>query len=460
MPSGFAPLTQKLSEINPVMRYGTISRVTTGFVEVDGLSRHARIGDLVSIDTDTDILLDGEIVALSATSAVVMTYGTDQAPAIGDLVLLNGPTRLCPSDSWLGRVIDAFGAPLDGRPLMPGSDATPLRAAPPDPGMRRGLGERLRTGLSATDTMLPLAKGQRIGVFAGSGVGKTTLLGDLAKGISADCVVIGLIGERGREVREFVDNVLGTEGMARAVVVAATSDQSPLIKRRAAWTATAVAERYRDQGKNVLLIIDSLTRFAEAHREVALTAGETPSLRAYPPSTANIIAALTERAGTGAGDSGDITAIYSVLVAGSDMEEPVADITRGVLDGHVILDRAIAERGRFPAIDVRRSVSRSLPAVASEQENELIAKARAIVSTYENSATLIQAGLYQAGADPALDHAVRLWPALDAFFATKNSTPEASFAALEDIIVEKPPEAPKKRKPQTLMPVPSPNAQS
>jgi len=434
------------------MRYGTISRVTTGFVEVDGLSRHARIGDLVSIDTETESLLEGEIVALTASTAIVMTYGVDQTPAIGDLVLLNGPSRLCPTEQWMGRVIDAFGVPLDGHPLYPGTETAALRAQPPDAGRRRQLGARLRTGLSATDTMLPLAQGQRIGVFAGSGVGKTSLLGALARGITADCVVIGLIGERGREVREFVDNVLGAEGMQRSVVIAATSDQSPLVKRRAAWTATAVAEFFRDQGRNVLLIVDSLTRFAEAHREVALTAGETPSLRAYPPSTANMIASLTERAGTGVGDSGDITAIYSVLVAGSDMEEPVADITRGVLDGHVILDRAIAERGRFPAIDVRRSVSRSLPGIATEEENALIADARAIVSTYENSATLIQAGLYQAGADPNLDRAVQIWPHLDRFFSTQNISPEISFEALKAIIQpEEEPETP--RKPKTLLPV-------
>ena len=227
----------------------------------------------------------------------------------------------------------------------------------------------MRPASPSSTPSCPIARGQRIGVFAGSGIGKSSLLADLARGIEADIVVYALIGERGRELRDFVDNVLGPEGMARAVVIAATSDQAPLIKRRAAWMAMAVAEVFRDQGKHVLLLLDSLTRFAEAHREIALTAGEAPTLRGFPPSTANLIAALCERAGPGPFGKGDITAVFSVLVAASDMDEPIADITRGVLDGHVVLDRGIAERGRFPAIDVRRSVSRSLPGIATEEEN-------------------------------------------------------------------------------------------
>ena len=282
------------------------------------------------------------------------------------------------------------------------------------------------------DTILPLARGQRIGIFAGSGVGKSSLLADLARGIEADIVVYGLIGERGRELRDFTETVLGPEGMARAVVIAATSDQAPLIKRRAAWMAMATAEVFRDQGKHVLLMLDSLTRFAEAHREIALTAGEAPSLRAFPPSTANLIASLCERAGPGPFGKGDITGVFSVLVAGSDMDEPVADITRGVLDGHVVLDRGIAERGRFPAIDVRRSVSRSLPGIASAAENAQLSKLRRVLTAYENAALMIQTGLYAPGSDPAIDEAMTLWPGLDAFFAER--APDgvaASFARLD-----------------------------
>jgi len=231
-------------------------------------------------------------------------------------------------------------------------------------------------------------------------------------------------------VGEFIHNTLGPEAMARTVAVVATSDESPLIKRRAAWMGMAVAEAFRDAGHHVLLLVDSLTRFAEAHREVALTAGEPPSLRAYPPSTAALIAGLAERAGPGAGDQGDITAVFTVLVAGSDMEEPVADITRGILDGHVILDRSIAERGRFPAIDLRRSVSRSLPGIATDEENALIAAARGHVAVYEEALPMIQTGLYVAGSDPRIDRAIAVYPALDALAAAKSASVADSFAML------------------------------
>ena len=309
--------------------------------------------------------LGGEIVGISEAVARAMTYAPLDGAAVGDAATLLGPAGVHPAESWVGRIVDAFGQPLDGRPLAPGAASATLRRAPPPPATRKGLGLRLATGLAVFDTVLPIARGQRIGVFAGSGIGKSSLLADLARGIEAEIVVYALIGERGRELRDFVDNVLGPKGMERAVVVAATSDQAPLIKRRAAWMAMATAEVFRDQGRHVLLLIDSLTRFAEAHREIALTAGEAPSLRGFPPSTANLIAALCERAGPGPFGKGDITGVFSVLVAASDMDEPIADITRGVLDGHVVLDRGIAERGRFPAIDVRRSVSRSLPAIAT-----------------------------------------------------------------------------------------------
>ena len=243
-----------------------------------------------------------------------------------------------------------------------------------------------------------------------------------------------MVGERGRELREFVESVLGPEGMARAVVVAATSDQSPLMRRRCAWAAMAVAEHFRDAGRHVLFLADSITRFAEAHREIALASGEAPSHRGFPPSTSQMIMALAERSGPGPEGSGDITAIFSVLVAGSDMEEPVADILRGVLDGHVVLDRAIAERGRFPAVEVLRSVSRSLPHAATDPENALIGRARAALGLYAESELMIKAGLYAPGSDPKLDEAVRLWPALDGFAARTSPDAGTSFAMLADAL--------------------------
>jgi flagellum-specific ATP synthase len=434
MLTDFSALQADLSRVSNHKRRGRVVAVGSGSLEIAGMTHQARIGDQVEIGLNAGPIR-GEIVALSERAARAMTYEPCDGAAVGDMVTLSRTDGVHPGPHWIGRIVDAFGAAMDGRPLAPGAVSAPLRCPPPPPAERKALGSRLNTGLSVFDTILPLARGQRIGIFAGSGVGKSSLLADLARGIEADVVVLGLIGERGRELREFVENVLGPEGMARSVVVAATSDQSPLIKRRAAWTAMAVAEVFRDQGKHVLLLIDSLTRFAEAHREVALTAGEAPSLRAFPPSTANLIAGLCERAGPGPVGRGDITGIFSVLVAASDMDEPVADITRGVLDGHVVLDRAIAERGRFPAIDVRRSVSRSLPGIASDDENLLLARLRRVLTAYENAALMVQTGLYVPGSDASIDEAVRLWPALDRFFATKAPEGVAeSFARLREVL--------------------------
>lgn len=419
MLTDFTALGAEISRISNHRRIGRVVAVGSAALEIAGLTHQARIGDQVVIGMGSGAEIGGEIVAISADLARAMTYQPSDGVAVGNSVTLLGAAGVHPDMGWVGRIVDAFGQSLDGRPLPPGAASASLRRAPPAPATRKGLGARLGTGLSVFDTILPLAQGQRIGVFAGSGVGKSTLLADLARGIEADVVVLALIGERGRELRDFVDDVLGPVGMARSVVVAATSDQAPLIKRRAAWMAMATAEVFRDQGLHVLLLVDSLTRFAEAHREIALTAGEAPSLRGFPPSTANLIASLCERAGPGSFGKGDITGIFSVLVAGSDMDEPIADISRGVLDGHVVLDRGIAERGRFPAIDVRRSVSRSLPGIATAAENDQLARMRRVLTAYENAALMIQTGLYAPGSDAGIDEAIRLWPALDAFFTTR-----------------------------------------
>lgn len=413
-------------------RCGRVTAADGAALTVAGLSGEARIGDRVNCAATADgDGVAGEVVALSSGEARVMTFDAAEGVALDAPVWLLPDQPIAPCDGWLGRIIDAFGAPLDSRPLPQGDGAAVLRRRPPRAANRAGLGPRLRTGLAVTDTILPLARGQRIGLFAGSGVGKSRLLADLARELEADCVVFALIGERGRELNEFVREGLGEHGRSRALIVASTSDESPLNRRRAAWTAMAAAEHFRDQGRHVLLIVDSLTRFAEAHREIALTAGETPSLRAYPPSTTSMIAALAERAGPDEiGRRGAITAVFSVLVAGSDMDEPVADITRGVLDGHVVLTREIAERGRFPAIDVARSVSRALPAAATEAEAALIAEARRTLGLYERAEPMIRAGLHQPGADPDTDRAVARWRDLDAFFAASSASNAEAFAAL------------------------------
>lgn len=413
------PLARLRAEIASLDAGHAIGRVTAArgqTIAVSGLSERARLGDRVRI-ARAAAPLNGEVVQIDGATLTVLPEDVPEGVRLGDLVALTGAATLAPDDGWIGRIVDPFGRPLDGRPLLRGASARPLRADPPDPAARRAMGARLSTGMTAFNTLLPLARGQRMGLFAGAGVGKSMLLGRLARHVEADVVVVALIGERGRELRDFVDNVLGVEGMRRAVVVAATSDRAPLVRRRCAWAAMTVAEHFRDAGRHVLLLTDSITRFAEAHREVAVAAGELPALRGYPASTAHMIMALAERAGPAVGTQGDITALFSVLVAGSDMDEPVADILRGALDGHVVLDRAIAERGRYPAIDLLRSVSRSLPAAANPEESAAIARARHLLGVHARSEAMIRAGLYTEGADPDLDQAVKVHGALDTFIA-------------------------------------------
>lgn len=409
---------------------GRVRCLTGGVVHVEGLEKHARLGDHARVCLSGG-MLRCEVVQITSDSVQLLPENPAEGVRVGDRVRLDPPPVFAPGAHWIGRVLDPDGLPLDGRALLPGLTPRPLHAAPPSPHARRALGPRLETGLAVFNTLLPIARGQRIGLFAGSGVGKSMLLGDLARGVDADVIVIALVGERGREIREFVENVLGPEGMARAVVVAATSDRAPQIRRRCGWAATVVAEHFRDAGQQVLLLVDSVTRFAEAHREIAVAAGELPAMRGFPASTGPAIAALCERAGPGGGHAGDITAIYSVLVAGSDMEEPVADMLRGVLDGHVVLSREIAERGRFPAIDLLGSVSRSLPAVATAAENTIIAEARAQLGVYDRAELMIKAGLYVPGSDAAIDVAISCHPALDRFLALRSHGGiEASFLAL------------------------------
>lgn len=424
------PPTPQIARLKAVRPLGRVSAVHGHSLCLSGLSGDARLGDRVRIDRVASPLF-GEVVQLEDGRTVVLPDEVPVGVALGDSALLLDAATISPAPGWIGRVVDPLGNPLDGMPLASGQVPYALRAHPPAPAERRALGARLETGMAAFNTVLPIVRGQRLGLFAGSGVGKSSLLGHLGKNMQADVVVFALIGERGRELREFVEKVLGPEGMRRAVIVAATSDMSPLIRRRCAWAAMAVAEYFRDQGHQVLFLADSITRFAEAHREVATVSGELPALRGYPASTSHMIMSLCERAGPGAGLAGDITALFSVLVAGSDMDEPVADILRGVLDGHVVLDRTIAERGRYPAVDLLRSVSRSLPDAASDEENDLIAQARARLGAYAASETMIRAGLYTEGNDPDLDTAVRTWPDLDAFLAQKEPhTTTDSFARL------------------------------
>ena len=413
----FAQMGAAITRATPLRPVGRITQIAGSTLRISGLSDSARVGDRVQI-IGSDLW--GEIVRSSDDGLEVLIEGSTEGLRVGQLVAQSPRPVFAPHEGWIGRVVDPDGQPLDGRPLLPGVEPRALATSPPAAAQRRELGARLATGFAVFDTLLPIVRGQRVGLFSGSGVGKSTLLASLAKQVEADVIVIGLVGERGRELREFVEKALGAEGMARSVIVAATSDRAPQVRRRCPLAATAVAEHFRDLGLHVLLLIDSVTRFAEAHREVAVAAGEAANLRGHPASTPTAIAGLCERAGPGATASGDITAIYTVLVAGSDMEEPVADMLRGVLDGHVVLDRAIAERGRFPAIDVTRSVSRSLPQAANAAENKLIKMAREHMGAYAQAELMIQAGLYSGGSDAKIDAAIATRDALEGFIAASS----------------------------------------
>lgn len=414
---------------------GRVAGVQGGLIHITGLTRSAHIGDRLTLVCRAGKDLVAEVLQIGTSDICALPERSPDGVAIGDRAVLRQMPEFAPDDHWIGRVVDPYGAPLDGKPLLPGAAPVDIMAPPPPAAQRQPLGDRMETGLAVLNTMLPFASGQRLGLFAGSGVGKSRLLAHLARHMQADVVVLALVGERGREVNDFVTRVLGPEGMKRAIVVAATSDQSALTRRRCAWSAMAVAEHFRDQGKSVLFLADSITRFAEAHREIAVAGGEAPALRGFPPSVTPLITGLCERSGPGIVGSGSITAVLSVLVAGSDMDEPLADILRGVLDGHIVLSRDIAERGRFPAIDVGKSVSRSLPDVATEAENAIITDARRLLGAYEQSEVMIKAGLYSEGSDALLDQAVKVWPELDAYFArVEPEGAKASFDRLNLIV--------------------------
>lgn len=421
---------QAAAAIRTTSVYGRISALDGGAIRIEGLEGFASLGDYVEVDGK----LTGEVIAVDGRATVALPMRDLAGVSVGVRADLRTNPGARPCAAWLGKVVNAFARSFDGAPMDEGSAERPLNGSPIPPSQRRGIGARVDTGLAAFDTFLPLCKGQRIGLFAGSGVGKSTLLASLARGVDADVVVCALVGERSREVREFVEETLGPEGRARSVVIAATSEDPAPIKRRAALLAMTTAEYFRDQGKHVLLLFDSVTRFADAWREIGLTAGETPSLRAYPPSTFRTISGLAERSGPGSGSAGDITAIFTVLVAGSDMDEPIADMMRGILDGHVVLERAIAERGRFPAIDVRRSVSRALPKAASAVENAALSEARGLIAAYEEAAVMIQSGLYAKGADPVIDRAMELWPQLDAFVGAPSANCADAFQRLTTLL--------------------------
>lgn len=412
----------KLLEALSPQVFGHVASVEGARLRIAGLGGLARLGDRLLIAPERKSSVYAEVLGAEGRDVIGYAFGSTTGITVGVRAELKKAAAIArPSAQWLGKVLNWRGQAGDHQKLLDGDCPQPLDARPLPAAHRRPMGRRLATGHAVFDTFLPLCRGQRIGVFAGSGVGKSSLLGALAAQVEADVCVYALIGERTREVRGLADHAREKGFLDRTVIIASTSDEPALAKRDGARLALATAEYFRDRGDHVLLVFDSLTRYAEAHREVALARGEPPSLQAFPPSTVGALAALVERSGPGAGKSSDITAIFSVLVAGSDMDEPVADMVRGLLDGHIVLDRTIAERGRFPAINVRRSVSRSLPAAASVDENKLLTEARKLLAAYESAELMVRSGLYLAGSDPTTDRAISIWPSLDAFLGRSGA---------------------------------------
>ena len=426
----------------PARIEGRVGGVSGLMVDIDGLNGLVSIGDRIALTGRDDRPVPAEIVGFRDNRAQAMPFGglDGIGPGHAASLLAGLGGTLAVSDAWLGRVIDPLGQPIDGRgTLKEGAHPRPVRAAPPPAATRARLGPRIDLGVAALNCFTTCRQGQRLGLFAGSGVGKSTLLSMLARETACDAVVLALVGERGREVREFIEDDLGEVGLARSVVVVATSDAPPLMRRQAAHAAMTVAEHFRDQGKSVLLLMDSVTRFCLAQREIGLSAGEPPATRGYPPSVFAELPRLLERAGPGpeapGGSAGHITALFTVLVEGDDHNEPIADAARGILDGHVILDRRIAETGRYPAVDVLRSLSRAASGCLSPGERDLIRRARQILAVWADSADLVRLGAYRDGSDPAVDEALILAPRINTLLTQERNTRVGladAFATLDD----------------------------
>ncbi|MGT2503993.1 flagellar protein export ATPase FliI [Bradyrhizobium guangxiense] len=414
-------LAEQIGDIDGINIYGRVVGVRGLMVEVAGPIHAMSVGARLVIETGANRTIPCEVIGFSGNNAVVMPFaGLDGVRRGCKAVIANAANLVRPSSAWLGRVVNALGEPIDGKgPLPQGASPMPFRNSPPPAHSRKRVGAPLDLGVRAMNTFLTCCRGQRMGIFAGSGVGKSVLLSMLARNVDAAVSVIGLIGERGREVQEFLQDDLGEEGLARSVVVVATSDEPALMRRQAAYLTLAVAEYFRDEGQDVLCLMDSVTRFAMAQREIGLSAGEPPTAKGYTPTVFTELPKLLERAGPGLGE-GAITAIFTVLVDGDDHNEPIADAVRGILDGHIVMQRAIAERGRYPAINILKSVSRTMPKSADPQFWPVIQKARAVMATYADMEELIRLGAYRAGSSPEVDEAIRLHEPLEAFLRQRK----------------------------------------
>ena len=434
-------LAEQINELDGVEIYGRVIGVRGLMVEVAGPIHSMSVGARVVIETPGKPI-PCEVVGFSGGNALLMPFAPLDGVRRGCRALVySAPGGVRPSQGWLGRVVNAMGEPIDGKgPLPLGPSPFPFRASPPPAHARRRVGTPLDLGVRALNTFTTCCHGQRMGIFAGSGVGKSVLLSMMARNVVADVAVVGLIGERGREVQEFLQDDLGESGMARSVVVVATSDEPALMRRQAAYLTLALGEFFRDQGQQVLLLMDSVTRFAIAQREIGLSTGEPPTAKGYTPTVFAELPRLLERAGPGMGE-GTITGIFTVLVEGDDHNEPIADAVRSILDGHIVMERAIAERGRYPAINVLKSVSRSMPKSADPAYLEVLSRARQVMATYADMEELIRLGAYRPGSSAEVDEAIRLHQPLEAFLAQDKQESTSlieGYQRLEQILAAAP----------------------
>lgn len=433
-----AHLLTDLARIRPYRLFGRVTAIQGMLVEVGGVEHLLSIGARCTLIARDGRQVPCEVVGFRRNRALLMPFTALDGVGLGcKAEIADSDPVVRPHEGWLGRVVNALGEPLDGKgPLPLGPEPRLIRASPPPAHSRQRVRGKVDLGVRAINTFLTCCRGQRMGIFAGSGVGKSSLLSMMARYTAADVSVIGLIGERGREVQEFLEDDLGPEGLARSVVVVATSDESPLMRRQAAYLTMTIAEYFRDKDKDVLCLMDSITRFAMAQREIGLSAGEPPASKGYTPSVFAELPRVLERAGPGTG-RGSITGLFTVLVEGDDHNEPIADAVRGIVDGHIVLDRTIAERGRYPAIDILRSISRTMPGCNTAAENELVGRARALMAQYENMAEMIRLGAYRRGSDPAVDEAIKYMPELERFLAQRKDERAdlpGGYAALADIL--------------------------
>lgn len=431
---------QEIDVIQDVIASGTVTAVLGMIIECAGIERVLSVGARCLVTGQKTLRseaprVQAEVVGFKDNRALLMPFGSLEGIGPGAKVeLQQSAAAAFPCEAWLGRVINALGEPVDGKgPLAMGGVPYPLHAKPPDAHQRQRVKGKIDLGIRGMNTFLTCCRGQRMGIFSGSGVGKSILMSMLSRNSKADVNVIGLVGERSRELQEFIEDDLGEEGLKRSVIIVATSSEYALLRRQCSYLTMSVAEYFRDKGKDVLCLMDSVTRFAMAQREIGLSAGEPPTSKGYTPTVFAELPKLLERAGPGKAGQGSITGLFTVLVEGDDTNEPIADTVRGILDGHIVLSRDIAQRGRFPAVDILKSVSRTMPDCNAPEENALVQVARNMMATYEDMAEMIRLGAYRKGSNPDVDQAILYYPALEKFLAQKKDEKSTLAQGYEEL---------------------------